>query len=243
MQGRYGIDGGYGGLAMFATMEAALAGAAAWAARRRRPAVAALAAAGGAAVAGSAASYLYSTGPGKRAIWAQLLDELSLRGDERVLDVGCGRGAVLMLAARRVPAGRAVGVDVWRRRDLSGNSRAAAERNAVAEGVRDRVEVADADARDLPFAEGSFDVVVSSLAISNIRDADGRAQALREAVRVLRPGGRLRIVDEGADRYAAVLQEAGCTGVAVRQLGWRTWYGLPGHHIPLVTAVQPPGRG
>ena len=56
-----------------------------------------------AAVAGSAASYLYSTGPGKRAIWAQLLDDLGLRGDEHVLDVGCGRGAVLMLAARRVP--------------------------------------------------------------------------------------------------------------------------------------------
>jgi len=133
-----------------------------------------------------------------------------------------------------------VGVDVWRRRALSGNSRAAAERNAVAEGVRDRVEVADADARDLPFADGSFDVVVSSLAISNIRDAGGRAQALREAVRVLRPGGRLRIVDQGADRYAAVLREAGCTGVVVRQLDWRTWYGLPGHHIPLVTATRPP---
>jgi len=137
------------------------------------------------------------------------------------------------------PDGRAVGADVWRRRDQSGNSRAAAERNAVAEGVAGRVELADADARDLPFASGSFDVVVSSLAISNIREAGGRAQALREAVRVLRPGGRLRIVDEGADRYAVVLREAGCTGVAVRQLGWRTWYGLPGHHFPLVAAARP----
>ncbi len=244
-RGRYGIDGGYAGLAVFGVMEAGLAGTLAWAARRRRPAVAALAAVGGTAVAGSAASFLYSTGPGKRAIWAQLLDELGLRGDEHVLDVGCGRGAVLMQAARRVPTGRAVGVDVWRRRDQSGNSRAAAERNAVAEGVRDQVELADADARDLPFASASFDVVVSSLAISNIRDAGGRAQALREAVRVLRPGGRLRIVDEGADRYAAVLREAGCTGVAVRQLDWRTWYGLPGHHFPLVAAARPadPGSG
>ena len=228
-------------MAVFGLIEAGLAGAVTWAARRRRPAVAALAAAGGAAVAGSAASYLYSAGPGKRAIWAQLLDDLGLRGDEHVLDVGCGRGAVLMLAAHRVPAGRAVGADVWRRRDQSGNSRAAAYRNAVAEGVRDQVELADADARDLPFAPATFDVVVSSLAISNIRDAGGRARALREAVRVLRPGGRLRIVDQGADRYAAVLREAGCTGVAVRQLDWRTWYGLPGHHIPLVAAARPPG--
>ncbi len=238
-RGKYGIDGGYAGVAVFGLMEAGLAGTVAWAARRRRPAVAALAAAGGAAVAGSAASYLYSSGPGKRAIWAQLLDELGLRGDEHVLDVGCGRGAVLMLAARRLPAGRAVGVDVWRRRDQSGNSRAAAERNAVAEGVRDQVELVDADARHLPFAADSFDVVVSSLAISNIRDAGGREQALREAVRVLRPGGWLRIVDEGAGRYAAVLREAGCAGVSVRQLDWRTWYGLPGHHFPLVAAARP----
>jgi len=237
-RGRYGIDGGLAGLAVFGVMEAGLAGTVAWAVRHRRPAVAALAGVGGAAVAGSAASYLYSTGPGKRAIWAQLLDELGLRGDEQVLDVGCGRGAVLMLAARRLPAGRAVGADVWRRRDQSGNSRAAAERNAAAEGVAGRVELVNADARDLPFASASFDVVVSSLAISNIREAGGRAQALREAARVLRPGGRLRIVDDGADRYAAVLRDAGCTDVAVRQLDWRTWYGIPGHHIPLVAAVR-----
>ena len=98
-RGSYGIDGGYAGLAVFAVIEVGLAGTVAWAVRHRWPAIAALAAVGGAAVAGSAASYLYSTGPGKRAIWAQLLDELGLRGDEHVLDVGCGRGAVLMLAA------------------------------------------------------------------------------------------------------------------------------------------------
>jgi arsenite methyltransferase len=238
---RYGIDGGYAGPAVFAVLEVGLAGTVAWAVRHRRLAVAALAAVGGAVVAGSAASYLYSTGPGKRAIWADLLDEVDLRGDEHVLDVGCGRGAVLMLAARRVPAGRAVGADVWRRRDQNGNSRVATERNAAAEGMRDRVEVVDADARDLPFASASFDLVVSSLAISNIRGAGGRAQALREAVRVLRPGGRLCVVDDGADRYAAVLRDAGCTGVAVRQLDWRTWYGIPGHHLPVVTAAGPPG--
>jgi SAM-dependent methyltransferase len=240
-QGRYGIDGGFAALAVFGVIEAGLAGTVAWAVRHRRPAVAALAGVAGATVAGSAASYLYSTGPGKRAIWAQLLDELGLHGDEHVLDVGCGRGAVLMLAARRLPAGRAVGADVWRPRDQSGNSRAAAERNAVAEGVRGRVELVDADARDLPFGSASFDVVVSSLAISNIRDAAGRAQALREAVRVLRPGGRLRIVDDGAGCYAAVLRDAGCTDVAVRQLDWRTWYGIPGHHFPLVAAARPLG--
>ena len=53
--------------------------------------------------------------------------------------------------------------------------------------------------------------------------------------------GRLRIVDDGADRYAAVLRDAGCADVTVRQLDWRTWYGLPGHHMTLVAAARPPG--
>src|SRR5438270_621724 len=53
----------------------------------------------------------------KFAVWAELLDRLDLRGDERLLDVGCGRGAVLLMAARRLPRGRAVGVDVWSARD------------------------------------------------------------------------------------------------------------------------------
>jgi ubiquinone/menaquinone biosynthesis C-methylase UbiE len=180
------------------------------------------------AVTGSAASYFYSTGPGKRSTWAEVLDGLDLRGDEHVLDVGCGRGAVLMLAAHRVPKGKAVGVDLWRRRDQSGNSHAATERNAALEGVRDRVEVLDGDARDLPCPSGLFDLVVSNLTIHNIRHVDERKKALSEAVRVLRRGGRLRIVDFNADRYAEPLRDAGCVDVQVRRLDWRMWFGVPG---------------
>lgn len=80
--------------------------------RRRHHGRAVLVVSGALAVAGSAASYFYSTGSGKRSIWTDLLDELGLRGAERVLDVGCGRGAVVMLAAHEVPRGKAVGVDL-----------------------------------------------------------------------------------------------------------------------------------
>ena len=188
---------------------------------------------------GVAAGYFYSTGPGKLSVWKELLDELGLRGDEHVLDIGCGRGAVLISAAHRLPRGHATGADIWRLRDQTGNSRAAAERNAMVEGVSERVEFFDADARDLPFPPDSFDVVLSNLTFSNIRGSEERARALREAVRVLRPGGQIRVVDDRADRNAPIFQSAGCVDVEVRHLDWRTSFGLPGHHMTLLLAKKP----
>ena len=81
--------------------------------------------------------YLHSTLRGKFVVWADLLDKLGLRGDERILDLGCGRGAVLLMAAQRLTTGRAVGVDLCRSVDQSGNSAEATRRNAIAEGVAD----------------------------------------------------------------------------------------------------------
>ena len=96
-----------------------------------------------------------------------------------------------------------------------------------------------ADARDLPFPPESFDVVLSNLTFSNIHGSQERARALREAVRGLRPGGRMRVVDDRADRYAPVLHSAGCMDVEVRRLDWRTSFGLPSHHMTLVSAKKP----
>src|SRR4051794_6853734 len=90
------------------------------------------------------AAYLYTTLRGKFVVWAELLDRLNLRGDERILDLGCGRGAVLLLAAQHLTTGRAVGVDLWRGGDQSGNSAAGTPRNPVAGGVAGRVGFATA---------------------------------------------------------------------------------------------------
>jgi ubiquinone/menaquinone biosynthesis C-methylase UbiE len=109
----------------------------------------------------------------------------------------------------------------------------------MAEGVSERVDLVDADARHLPFPPDSFDVVLSNLAFDNIHGSEERAKALREAVRVLRPGGRMRVVDVRADRYAPILRSAGCVDVGVRHLDWRTSFGLPGHHMTLVLAGKP----
>src|SRR5215470_18423686 len=70
----------------------------------------------------SAASHVYTTRWGKFQVWAAILLQLGLRGDEQVLDLGCGRGAVLLMAAKLLPHGKATGVDVWKTNDQSGNA-------------------------------------------------------------------------------------------------------------------------
>ncbi len=172
----------------------------------------------------SAASYVYTTRRGKFQVWADILLQLGLRGDEQLLDLGCGRGAVLLMAARLLPRGKATGIDVWKAAEQSGNALSATKRNAELEGVADRVALETADMRQLPFSAGSFDLVVSSMAIHNITDPQGRRQAIEEAVRVLKPGGRLAIVDfRETGRYEEWLRELGMGEVSHHALGWRFW--------------------
>ncbi|MGL4553680.1 MAG: class I SAM-dependent methyltransferase [Gemmataceae bacterium] len=187
--------------------------------------------------------YLYATLRGKFVAWAEILKGLNLRGDERILDLGCGRGAVLLLAAQHLTSGRAAGVDVWRTLDQSGNRAEATRRNAAAEGVADRVDLYTADMTALPFEDDSFDVIVSNLAVHNISRYAGRQKAIDEAVRVLRPGGRLLIIDIlGTRQYEVRLGEVGMTDVTRRRLGWRSWWVGPYAVAYLVTATKPGRR-
>jgi arsenite methyltransferase len=187
----------------------------------------------------SAASYLFTTLHGRYAVWAEIVEGLWLRGSDRVLDMGCGRGAVLLLVAGRLRSGRAVGLDQWAGTDRPGSADAT-RANAVAEGVSDRVDLCTGDMTAIPFADGEFDVVVSSLAIHTIPSPEGRAAAVAEAVRVLRPGGRLALVDfRHLHDYESVLAEHGVTGLRRRGLGPRFWYGGPWVAAAVVTGTKP----
>jgi len=182
------------------------------------------------------ALFLHASMRGKFVVWRRILGGQTWRGDEQVLDLGCGRGAVLTMVATCVPRGRVTGIDIWSSQDQSGNGPQVAAANAAAEGVAERVELQTADMRELPFADASFDVVVSSMAIHNIGSAGGRDTAIDQAWRVLRPGGRLLIVDiQHARRYQARLRTLGAEA-GRRGLGWRLWWGGPWMPTQLVTA-------
>src|SRR5580658_2927726 len=184
-------------------------------------------------------SFLYTTRRGKFIEWDRILDSLHLRGDEGVLDMGCGRGAVLTAVARRLSTGRVTGVDIWSIKDQSGNARDVTLRNAFLEGVGDRVQIDTGDMRALPYPAATFDLVVSSLAIHNIRSNAGRKRAVVEGFRVLKPGGRIVIADMRATAmYEAALRALGASDVERRRLGGRFWWGNPFAGTTLLTASK-----
>jgi arsenite methyltransferase len=154
---------------------------------------------------------LWESKVGKMRDRERLLRRIEWTGREHVLDVGCGRGLILVGAASRLRTGRATGIDIWQAEDLTGNRPEAVLENARREGVDDRVDVYTADVRRMPFPDGTFDVIVSRAAIHNIYSADDRERAISEIVRVLRPGGQAVIDDiRHLHEYARVFSRHGC---------------------------------
>ena len=154
----------------------------------------------------------------------RLLARLKLRGDETVLDVGCGHGLLLIAAAKLLPRGHAVGIDLWSQWQQSDNSREATLRNAALEGVAQRVSVHDGDMRKLPFADRSFDAIVAHFAIHNVRTREGRSEAIREIVRTLNQGGQVAISDIfSIDLYADELRKSDMIDVEISGLSFWTF--------------------
>ena len=109
-----------------------------------------------------------------------------LAAGETVVDIGCGAGTDLLLAALHVgPAGHAIGVD------MTEAMRARARRGAAACGLT-HVEVREGEATALPVETGSADVVISNGVLNLVAE---KRMAIAEIRRILRPGGRVQIAD------------------------------------------------
>lgn len=134
----------------------------------------------------------------------------------------CGSGQLLIRFAKSTP-GEYVGLDYWG--DDWEYSRSQAERNAALEGVQGP-EWLHGSASQLPFADGHFGGVVSSLTLHEVRDADDKTVSVAAALRVLEPGGRFAFVDlfddpchyDGRDRVLRVIVSAGGEVESARRL-------------------------
>ena len=140
----------------------------------------------------------------------RMLSLYSWHGDEQVLDVGTGRGLLLVGAARPTPRGHATGIDIWNKEDLSCNALQRTEENLALEGVAGKCSLVSEGVQKMSFPSESFDVVLSNLCLHNIYDKPTRLQACREIVRVLKPEGVAILSDyKLTGEYAKAFRDAG----------------------------------
>jgi SAM-dependent methyltransferase len=125
---------------------------------------------------------------GSESYYRQLVDQAALRPGHRVLEIGCGTGNVTILIKRLHPGVEVVGLDpdpkalarAWRK----------AEREALS------VQLDRGFAEELPYPDASFDRVFSAFMFHHL-EPDEKEKTLREARRVLKPGGSVHLVDFG----------------------------------------------
>ncbi|MDI9884989.1 class I SAM-dependent methyltransferase [Streptomyces sp. HNM0645] len=154
-----------------------------------------------------------------------LLTAAAITGDRRTLDLGCGAGQTTRLAARRAPAGRALGLD------LSAPMLAEARNRAAAEGLAN-VSFVQGDAQVHPFEEAAFDAAISRYGVMFYADPE---KAFGNIGRALRPGGRLAFVCPAApERNGWVTAMASLNGIL--PVGG---FGMPGGGTGMFSLAAP----
>lgn len=138
---------------------------------------------------------MYSSYVSKKRLASAMIEKLAIMGDERILDLGCGSGLFLIEAAKKLTTGKAIGLDIWQTKDQSQNTPDKTVANIEVENVSEQVCLTQSYMQRLPFKSGTFDIIISNLAIHNIPDEAERNQVLQEIVRVMKPNGKVIISD------------------------------------------------
>ncbi len=116
-----------------------------------------------------------------------VVEHLQWDGKGKVLDIGCGNAPLTIKIAQQYPEAEIIGLDYWGKGwDYSEQM---CRQNAQLSGVNGRVSFKQGSATALPFEDASFDLVVSNLVFHEVKDAADKRDSIREALRVLKPGG------------------------------------------------------
>jgi len=128
----------------------------------------------------------------------------------QTLDIGCGKGLLLIGAAKKLKTGLSIGIDIWNSNDQSENNENSTMQNAYIEGVGEKIKLLTADARILPFDNEAIDLVMSHWVIHNIEAENEQLQSLNEMYRVLKPGGIILLADiQNVKKYCTHLEALG----------------------------------
>ena len=135
------------------------------------------------------AHYQFSPSGGniQEKIRALVLEHLEWDGQGQALDIGCGNGPQTIQLAKKYPHAHVTGIDYWG--GMWAYSKSICEQNAQNAGLGQRVSFQKASASKLPFDDQCFDAAVSNLTFHEVSDAADKRLVIREALRVLRPGG------------------------------------------------------
>jgi ubiquinone/menaquinone biosynthesis C-methylase UbiE len=133
-----------------------------------------------------------------------------------LLDIGCGSGTlVTLLAATKLPVRRLVALD------YAAQMCRVAREKAHRQGNGDQIRYVNADSEHLPFADGSFDVVTCS---NSFHHYPHQQSVLREMHRVLRPGGRLMLIDGFRDNPVGWFVFEVCIAAAEGAIHHMQWF-------------------
>jgi SAM-dependent methyltransferase len=122
-----------------------------------------------------------------------VLAHLDWNGRGTALDIGCGNAPLTIKLAKQSPEAQVTGIDYWGAEWEY--SKGVCERNAQVEGVAGRVSFQKASASALPFEDDCFDAAVSNLVFHEVSDTRDKQALIREALRVVKKGGRFAFQD------------------------------------------------